>query len=224
MFNILVMADSRGRGLEAKIMKKLHAMEQFDIRVKVETNSGATITSLLDIALDYLSRNYYDIMVVIVGVNDLTNLHVDYLGNRRISPRFNEVGNILEVLIPRFEIFKDLIGRIAKHRMVFATMIGASFEIHNNVPGDYGLNQQALNEAVPLINEILMDINAETCFPTPKLADSVHVIRRRHYTARYRTMPDGLHPDATAQKEWSTILACNAVVLRDTYQRHNPQE
>ena len=213
--SILLVADSRGKGLQSKVYTALSKLHAVDISIRIEPHSGATLTTLIPPTLAFLSERHYDVLVIMAGVNDLSHIHWIDETTTRISPKYYEVGNLVEQLIAKYEHFKNTVQ--ATHgtvKVLFAELIGLSFEQWNESPGDYPAEQKVINRAVELINQILWKMNKETGYPGPHLQNSVHELKKGRRRHKYKRIPDGLHADTDTAKVWAHLIAKNAKTVQ----------
>ena len=214
--DILLVADSRGKGLQSKVNAALSKLHASNISIRIEPAQGATLSTLLSPTLAFLAEKHYDVLIVMAGVNDLSHIHWKEDNTSRVSPKYYEVGNLVEQIIPKYELFKQQVQSNAHGtlKILFAELIGLSFEQWNESPGDYPKEQLVISQSVELINQILWKMNKETGFPGPHLQNSVHELKkgRRHH--KYKRIPDGLHADTATAKVWAHLIAKNAITLQ----------
>ena len=75
MYDMLLVTDSRGKGLEDKIMKVLADRHYNMITMKVEVLKGATCTEAIPSILGILTSKKYDMLIIMLGVCDLSTIH-----------------------------------------------------------------------------------------------------------------------------------------------------
>ena len=218
-FNILIVSDSRGKRLENHISEALHELGNNSITVTVVPHSGATITALLSPTIDLISATQYHVVIVMAGVNNLTTLNRAANGKTRISPKYYEVGNLVDCMVKQYESFKQEFTYATKGKqcLLFTELIGANYSQWNKVINDYPVEQAVINESIPLINQILWAMNKDTGFPGPHLQNSVHELVKGKRVHKYKRMPDGLHADLKTAKVWAKLIARNAIVIQRMY-------
>ena len=99
---ILLVADSRGKGLQSKVNLALSKLKAVDISIRIEPHRGATLTTLIPPTLALLNEKQYDVLIIMAGVNDLSHIHWIKDDESRISPKYDEVGNLVEQLVSKY--------------------------------------------------------------------------------------------------------------------------
>ena len=91
--SVLIVTDSRGKTFDYRIP---YMCKYMDINANVETLilSGSTLNSAPGKIIKYLDGRMIDMIFLMVGVNNLTHKHL----NGHISPRFNEIGNLVDIM------------------------------------------------------------------------------------------------------------------------------
>ena len=148
MFSTLLVTDSRGTYLQEEIETLLKSLELVTLfNVKTLPASGATIGSIYYTIEEELRSSTYDLMIVFVGVNDLTKLHKP---SKRVSPNFTEVGNLVEVLTDKYTLLRIKL-RALNQRFVLTHIIGIDLNVKNETTGRYLAQQDVINEGCVLM-------------------------------------------------------------------------
>ena len=105
-FSVLIMADSRGAGLEKRIrdgIKKDHPEKADYLNVTVRTLGGATTNNIIKKMDERFSKSdKYDMIFVFVGINDFTTKV--YAGT--VEPNFDNIPDMVESLTDRYTNLK----------------------------------------------------------------------------------------------------------------------
>ena len=64
-------------------------------------------------------------------------------------------------------------------------------------------HQDYIDQAVPLINAGLVELNVKHSVPTPWIARPVHIYRKGHRKCLYYLLDDGLHPGKQLRRFWA---------------------
>ena len=70
----LIVIDSRGAGLEERL-KDLIAKDRLSIKITISVKYGATLSTLTNEAIELSQLKNYDLVLILGGVNNLTNKH-----------------------------------------------------------------------------------------------------------------------------------------------------
>ena len=225
MFEVLVAADSRGGGLHYKIMQDLAAKilrtgNVMDIKVQMLTESGATLETLLPVVLENLKTRTYDLMIVMIGVNNLSTKHL----NCTVTPVFNEIANLVDVMTSKFQHFKKQVMDVGQP-MVFGQLVGIKFIRYNEAHGKppegqvlmlnpFPLEQMVVDDGIPLLNQTIVKLNDESSLVGPWWQGTIHHLKGAKRFNRYRMLWDGLHGESSTKTIWATLIANSILVNR----------
>ena len=127
-----------------------------DIYVHMLTESGTTVETLLPCILSELDKASYDLLIVAIGINNLSNKN----SNGTITPIFQEVANLVDVMTLKYQKLKsDVSAHPNAPPLVIAQMVGVKFHRYNEAHGrpvggiplllnPYPLQQMVVNEAM----------------------------------------------------------------------------
>ena len=227
MFRVLVATDSRGTGLLNKIMDRLQevaikAGKIQDIHVEMLAKSGTTVETLLPWVEGELDANNYHLIIAAIGINNLTNVNSD----STITPIFQEVSNLVDVMTTKYQAFKNTIAaRVQAPPVVIAQLIGVRVmrynEAHGKSIGDkplylnpYPLQQHVINEGVRHLNLVIVNMNEESGVIGPWWQSTIHHLKGANRYDRYKKLWDGLHPDSDTKKTWGCMIANSILANR----------
>ena len=205
--NVLVITDSRGKGLEELLFKKYkHTPE---INVTVRTYGGATLDSMKR-KLDRLRRKY-DLTIVISGICNFTKREL--VKNRKVLSYNN--GN------DKVEHVSKLIKEIVHKDCIIATIAPASLRKYAETVNLSGAIPQQEEEQKNLLKD-LETVNKEikqTCADREaqflNLAKTVFQTAKKKRGKTTRTvqqfkanrLPDGIHLSQDLRKNWARNIA-----------------
>lgn len=202
VFRILCIGDSRLAHLQYGLNINLRALK-FNCYVF----PGATMGYLayqLRLILAQSDSNYYDFVVVVAGICDITLLDRS-LSTRVAKPAYSTVEQMVDNFERLFSLFRLTTSLYTQLPIIYSTIAG----IHlNRYAGSESVQlynlQPIIDTAIPLINVIIKRVNGWNGFPTIDLAYSIHHAKGRggRYRTRYCRLTDGCHPNDTTRGEW----------------------
>ena len=96
---------------------------------------------------------------------------------------------------------------------------------HLNHFTKYDYMQSLLEEAITLINTLILSINSKNQVATPKICQPIMYFRKGHLRCRYGKLPDGAHPIPIVNTTWTqtpkTVIARNRASL-DNHHNYTP--
>lgn len=211
---VLIVADSRGKGLQPLIREQLPG---WNITVKVCSGAGSELAAIKSIGL--VNEMKPELIIIMTGICDLTwrDRDTKVTGLRHSTVRAS-VECVMESMRAAFEIL-DTIG---KHKTSFATMTGLDLEDYNHRPrkymskGDYEIytsgkkgvkgEQIRLNEATIEINRRITALSKKHGVPTTWISTAVHSYYRGTHHHLYRKLADGCHPDDETKGKWANQI------------------
>ena len=205
--SVLLVTDSRGNSLDYRIP---HICKHWNINAKVETLilSGMNLNKAPDKILDYLDGRIVDMIILMVGVNNLTHKHL----NGHISPRFTEIGNLVDVMTDHLTFAKKELYK-ASPNVVIAHITGLSIIEYNRYIDPhyegypYPFQQFVINEGVIYLNQVITLMNTDAGLVSPWIQDTVHCLLRGQRINKYKRFYDGLHPTPKTQDIWAKLIA-----------------
>ena len=210
----LIIADSRGRGLQ-DIIRKLAPDAQ--TRVMVHPGAGLELAVLKSIAT--IKETSPNLIVVFCGICDLTWKKKD---TRKVSLRYRTAAdNVLHVM-EAIRSSYDLLRAEGNYKIAYATITGLDisdcnsqqrrhmtdeqYQIYSDTIKMVHPDQSALNQAIVTINKNIVVFNKRNRTKTVWTAGLVHSYIKKTYHNYYRRLSDGCHPDEKTKKAWAAQL------------------
>lgn len=198
---VLCIGDSRLRYLQPLLNDNMR-----NILFNCHVFSGATLGHLLfhmRVLLQYASASYYDYIIVMGGICDITSLTRS--PSKRLTPKYASVAETIENFERVLAVFRESARLFTQTPIIFAPIVGVHLSYYCG--GDMSLFpvQPIIDQSVPLINNIIRDVNSSHGLPTPNIADSIHHSHGRggRYRTRYCRLYDGCHPNQDTLLIWS---------------------
>ena len=234
MYRALVATDSRGFGLQQRIMDRLEYIAQKnevvqDIYVKVRPESGTTIETLLPFIEEELEKDTYDLIIVAVGVNNLSHKN----SNGTVTPIFQEIANMVDVLTSKYQALKNaIVSRPGAPPVALAQLVGIKFMRYNEAHGKslddkplilnpYPLQQTVVNEGMRHINISIVNMNDESGVVGPWWQSTVHHLKGKNRYDRYKLLWDGLHAESNTKTVWACMVANSILATRRKLENGN---
>ena len=130
----------------------------------------------------------YDIIYVMLGVNNLSIRGSD----KKVTPRYDDVGTLIEMMTTKYEIFKYQLQPLSKN-VVSCQLIGLNLHLYNKDQNMFVAEQKVINEAMPLLAHTINLINEESHLISQWLTKIVHYrVNHKQYNA-YGKLSDGPH-------------------------------
>lgn len=129
----------------------------------------------------------------------------------RVTPHFNSVAATVENFERFLSVFRESACLFTQTPIVYAPLVGIQLTHYSLGDGTVYSLQPTIDESIPLINEIIKQVNSWNGFPTPDFACTIHHSkgRRGTYRTRYGRLADGCHPDEQTRMLWvKSILKC----------------
>ena len=198
---ILIVSDSRGYDLEAKIKHGLTTQgPNIPIHLDLIHKGGLTlegIVKLLDCKLKP-GQDMYDYLYVFVGVNNLSEKHE----SGKVTCVYDDVGHLVENMYDRFFWARNYLFRYS-YRPVICQLMGLSLDKYNKTTDDQIYGQTVINQAIPVLNRAINATNTDIGCVSPWLGVTVHSIIHHKYTHKYKRLRDGLHPTVEMTHIWA---------------------
>ena len=142
-----------------------------------------------------------------VGVNNLTHKH----SNGHVSPRFTEVGNLVDVMTDHLTFAKKELYK-ASPNIVICQITGLSLlhynryvdPLYNGYP--YPFHQFVINEGIIYVNQVITLMNTDSGLVSPWIQDTVHCLTHGKRINKYQRFYDGLHPTPKTQDIWARLI------------------
>ena len=185
---ILIISDSRGTDLYDNIRKTDTTKKLANIDITVAVLHGANLDNGLDRLSQQVNTNdVYDIVYVMLGVNNLSRLNSD----GKVDPTYNDIATLVEMMSVKFEIFKCQIKEMSQH-IVICQLIGINFFQYNKTGSNFESEQEVVDESMPILAHTINLINMEDHLISPWLTKIVHYWTN-HKLYSYGKLRDGLH-------------------------------
>lgn len=200
---IVIIADSRGAGLQAEI----DSLNKGKHKISVFVHKGKGIVEAVKLTSKTLVWMAPDHVIVLAGICDVTQIDRT---TRVVSLR--EMNK--DLLIDRFKGQMDIIRHHLsifltekKHKLTFCHVIGMDLALYNHQPGEHP-HQTLLDEMITDVNHSITAFNEENEVITPWTAKEVHRNKKGgKKSARYQKLaPDGLHLTDEMREKWAALL------------------
>lgn len=206
----IVIADSRGRGLQEMLCERLVTGT---VRVMVHCGAGAELAVLKSLSL--IREEKPDLVILAAGVCDLTWRHsVTRVTSLRNKDLEGSVTQVMTALQDACELLKS----VGSFPVSVATVTGIDLTDYNH-PGRKRMSQEqydiyvktekimhseqaTLNEAINTINRRITAHNKGTNTPTTWTAGVVHSHFNKSTHHYYRRLTDGCHLTDSTKKGW----------------------
>ena len=198
---ILIVSDSRGYGLEAKIKHGLITQgPEIPIHIDFMYKGGLTIEGIVRLLDQSLNPNseLYDYIYVFGGVNNLSVKHK----SGKITAVYDDIGHFVENMYERLFTARNYLFKYS-YRPVICQLVGLSFDKYNELEHDQIASQHVINQAVPLLNHAINSINTDVEAVSPWIGSTIHAIIHHKYTHKYMRLRDGLHPTEELVQIWT---------------------
>ena len=190
VFRVLLLADSRARGLTHRIHTELSQQGIHNVSFSILFYPGATIVQTVQRAMCKLKeRPPYDLIYLSTGINNLTTR----LRRHCVVPNYSTTSILV----------KDLLGDYfwAKYALtpytlktVVCELIGMSMSLYNTEGEPFVEEQFIINEGMLLLNPLIQGLNTLDGTFTPHIVQHTHKSRHGRMSHRYKgTLSDGVH-------------------------------
>lgn len=198
---ILCIGDSRLRHLQALLNDNKR-----DILFSCYIYPGATLGHLLfhmRKLLQSTRSSYYDYILIMGGICDITSLSRQPA--KRFTPAYSSVFETVDNFERILAVFRESASLFTQIPIIFLPVVGV--HLSNYSGGDISLHrmQPIIDQAIPLINNMIRSVNSLHGIPTPNIADSIHHSHGRGgcYRTRYCRLFDGCHPNHETIMIWA---------------------
>ena len=176
---VVLFTDSRGLNMAIPLNEQASKVD-LNVDIRVEKLGGATIEKMLPIAEKYLSETPVDQAYFFIGVNNLTEKHV----NRKVTGLFTDPTDLVEIMEQKLDIIMKTLQKLVP-KLIICHVIGLDINVYNKTIGNtdtVGM-QTVINEGLPLLNAAIDSINMNANVKGPWLTDTIHsLIMAREYT------------------------------------------
>lgn len=209
----LVIADSRGRGLQQLISPR----GSDACCVLVHSGAGSELAVLRSLrAIDNVKP---DLIILMTGICDLTWRH-SRTGLTQL--RSTEVDECVSRVLGAIRAALDLLATPAR-RISIATLTGLDLADYNHKPrrnmsdSEYEHyckhvkiahpHQGILNDTIVEVNRQIIALNKAASMPTTWLAGRVHSCFKNKYRHFYKHLIDGCHPSGGTRDFWAAQVS-----------------
>ena len=200
--NILVICEDRARGLKDFVLNIQDQMnEPRLVKYHFIVHEKMTIFESTTNPINNLSPSKYDIIVTMLGTNDLFTRHT----NGHISPIYDDIGNLVDVLTDKLQQSKSYLKQYCKY-VIVCHVLGLDFDRFNRYRTDFRQQQAILDQALPYLNQSIISINADDELATPMIQDSLHTRTQGTRFQKYHKLYDGLNPRSSLIISWAEHL------------------
>lgn len=189
---LLVFTDSRGRNLDVYL-------EHPNIRIKAF--SGATIGDIILRAEPIINIHKPACVLFIGGTCNLTTKDRQ---TRKVSLRYNSVGDLLEYMIGVFRDARTMaIQKFPGMKVAFGGLCGIDIDRYNGLT-TFNALQPVIDDTVHLLNYHIKTDNVQHGMVHPTITSRVHIVRSgRSRRNQYRLLCDGIHLTETLYIDWA---------------------
>ena len=207
-FRVLLLADSRARGLTHRIQAELIAQGIINISFSILFYPGATITQTVQRAFVKLTqRRPYDLIYISTGVNNLTSL----LRPHCVVPTFENATTLVSTLMGDYIWAKYALTPHA-NRIIICELIGMSIATYNTDGEAFPEEQTIINNGILSLNPLIRGLNALQDLTTPHFEQHVHKVRHGRFGHRYSgTLTDGIHYNDSTKDKFARNLVYTIV-------------
>lgn len=211
--NILLLADSRGRGIERLVNNNAQG---FVFRVEVEP--GANLRKLTNKLLKMCSEGSvtkFNAVIIFAGICNITK--IVYVPNRAAVPRYNTDGETLSAFKSECQhLFSEVKDKVHVPIIISPTvgidlMVYAEGPLQTVTSNSLFKQQPVIDSSVVMINKFIREVNGGNGLPSPNTSYSIHRCRghNRGYRTHYIKLCDGCHPSDEVKENWSqAFIAC----------------
>ena len=199
VIEVLVICDDRGRDLKEFMLSIQSEMDEPRlVNYSFVIHDKATIYAASTSPLNELSAGKFDIIVIFLGTNDLITRHL----NGHISPKYYDIGNLVDTLTDKLQAAKAYLTYYCKY-VIVSHVLGLDFDRFNHYQSDYVVQQLVLDEALPFLNQAIVSINADDDISTPMIQDTLHTRTKGIRFHKYHKLFDGLNPRSSITISWA---------------------
>ena len=206
-FSIMIMADTRGAGLDYRIRDLLqndHQEIAAKIKVTVRSMGRARLENILTkMDLRFPNPPRYDMIYVFAGVNNLTSK----TNQGQVEPVFDNIPDLIESLTNGFTALKLNLNQRCE-KIIISQIVGIDMDTYNenSDQGRWYYQQNELNDAMPILAHTVNLFNLAENVIGPWITGTVHGYINHKLYHRYAKLKDGLHPSDHTKNVWEKKL------------------
>lgn len=216
--SILLIADSRGRGLQLLLqsLRRKHGVDD-EIQVMFHPGNGYEMVALK--SLKQITQTKPKLIVIMAGICDLTYKN---RMNKITTLRHSTVRENTEHVINAARSSHDLLKSVSTAKIAYATLTGIDIADYNHPPRKHMTSneyrtynsstkvthemQHTLNSSVIEINRQLTALNKTNSVPTIWTGGVVHNYSSHKHYHYYIRLTDGCHADDQTKAEWAVHI------------------
>lgn len=207
---VLIIADSRGRGLQQIIDNSYPLV---GCQVIFHPGAGSELATLRSLVRIDTMRP--DLIIMLTGVCDLTWRNSS---TKIVGLRHGQVEENVQHVLQAMGSALDLIRAQGNYRVSIATLTGVDMADYNYHPrrhmseSEYlsyceckklpHCSQQILNKSILGINKRIVSLNKANSIQTVWVAGLVHSYYKGAYHHCYKRLSDGCHPSQRTSEAW----------------------
>lgn len=165
---------------------------------------GASLTTIGNKIEEMIARYNPTTCLIMVGVNDLTNLNPT---TRQVSVSMQDPFSLANSVISKILSLRSrLLNFWPGIKVIFAGITGIDINRYNRSPG-LSSTQWIINDCTLQINSFIRLMNRNDGWYHPRLTSKVHIWRKGRRVNRYHLLSDGLHPGPVVITSWIVAIA-----------------
>lgn len=165
---------------------------------------GASLLSVGTKIEEMLSRYNPTTCLIMVGVNDLTDLNPT---TRKVSVTMGDPFSLANRVISKILALRSrLLNYWPGVKIIFAGITGIDLNRYNRCTGISG-TQWIIDDCIMQINSFIRLMNRNNGWYHPRLTSKVHIWRNGRRVNRYHLLSDGLHPGPVVITSWLVAIA-----------------
>ena len=152
------------------------------------------------IAKEYLQTHPIDQAYFLVGVNDLTEKHL----NGKVTGIYTDSANLVEMMENKLDK-TAIVRRKYVPKLILCHVLGLDMQTYNKGSEHENSDsmQKIINEGLPLLNAAIDSINMNSNVKGPWLNDTIHNLTNGRRIHKYKRLFDGIHPTKETCEIWA---------------------
>ena len=211
---VLVIADSRGRGLQDRIKESINN----EVTVLTLCGAGSELAAIKSIETVKILKP--KLIIITTGICDLTWRDRK---TKITKLRHDTIRDCAEGVLEALKAAHDILDTLGDCKISIATLTGLDLTEYNrkdrsqtkhveykdhNIENRFRTkDQEMLNEAIIEINKMITVINKKAGVPTTWLGTVIHSYYRKTHHHNYNKLIDGCHPSDDTKLKWVRLIA-----------------
>lgn len=214
--SVLIVADSRGRELNAELAKYFE-QNQYTLCWR----KGLRLNQTADQIAPIITAKRPSLIYILNGICDVTTIR-SYrpwsVAKRKPTPDSTLSSYSIEMDSLHAQLYPMSYFLGYKLMIIFAPLVGIDLATYNQDQVPSRSSQQLLlNDSIYLINKHSHTVNTSMGIVTPPLSSTTHVRRRGKYRFNPRMLSDGCHTTRRLSNYWAAKLWDNVTKNLDNY-------